>query len=340
MKLQDFGVPGGSRKTLVVLGAGASRGASFVTNQVGVLPPLDCDFFQQLSRMHTCESAARLLEFVRSEYGHESGLSMEVFFSEADYTDRFHEELSVDRGPKVKRYQAALSDFYVSLAQLLNVSTSSPCDYHERLASQLHAEDSIISFNYDCIVDSALRERAGRRWDPDRQGYGFQVTDGATQWSHSSRGRAPQSSIRLLKMHGSANWNIESGSVSLLPHPAEDTLANRIIPPTWFKNLQISPFTEVWKRARLAVRSARIIVVVGYSVPPTDLFSRSLFKVEAGSKEKREKLDLLVLVNPDSASRQTFTNLVKGALEPRTRILEYATLQELDEVLLTNSPNP
>lgn len=57
MNLSDFGLTGGARKTLLLLGAGASRGASFVTDRTLVLPPLDLDFFQQLARMDYSEES-------------------------------------------------------------------------------------------------------------------------------------------------------------------------------------------------------------------------------------------------------------------------------------------
>ena len=103
MQLSNFGIPGGALKTLILLGAGASRGASFATDESKPLPPLDLDFFQQLARLDSTDESRRLLEFVRSEYQHEVGLSMEQFFSEADYTNRFHQDLNVDRGRLVKR---------------------------------------------------------------------------------------------------------------------------------------------------------------------------------------------------------------------------------------------
>ena len=118
------------------------------------------------------------------------------------------------------------------------------------------------------------------------------------------------------------------------PEPAKnESLEGSVIPPTWFKDLTTPPFDSIWRRARIAVRSARIIVVVGYSVPPTDLFSRSLFKVEAGSKLREEKLDLLVVVNPNREARRGFVELVRGGLEPRTRILELPRLKDLDDLL-------
>lgn len=333
MRLEDFGIPGGKRKTLVVLGAGASRGASFVTGEIGVLPPLDVDFFQQLTRIPDCAAGARLMEFVRAEYGHEAGLSMERFFSEADYTHRFHEEVKVDRGAKVRRYGRALDDFFEALAALLRLATSDDCTFHGRLADRLHADDTVLTFNYDCIVDRALRDHAGNRWDPDKEGYGFSIAGGGATWRRHGKGQHPKTSIELLKMHGSANWRTKATTVSLRDPGRASTLKGSIIPPSWFKDLASAPFASVWKKARIAVRRARIILVVGYSVPQTDLFSRSLFKVEAGSKEKREKLDLLVLVNPDRAARRYFVDLVREGLEPTTRVLEFSRLKDLGSLL-------
>lgn len=343
MRLEHFGLKGVRRKALVVLGAGASRGAEFVQRMTGALPPLDADFFQQLSRLRESKPSAQLLEFVRSEYGHGAGLSMEQFFSEADYTKRFHAELKVDPGPQVKRYEKTLDDFYEALADLLSETTARRCQYHELLAGALHADDTVLTYNYDCIMDRALEIAGGHRWDPAKGSYGFDVTAGAAAWCRLEKGRKPAKPIQLLKMHGSVNWIVtEEGadgtSVSLRPDGDDiSTLKGSIIPPTWFKDLTRFPFADVWKRARIAVRRARIIVVVGYSVPQTDLFSRSLFKVEAGSKEKREKLDLLVLVNPDANSRHEFIDLVSGGIEPRTRVLEYEKLEDLHALMERNT---
>ena len=260
---------------------------------------------------------------------------MEQFFSEADYTNRFHRDLKADRGPLIRRYERALDDFFAVLPAMLNATTSEKCTYHARLASLLHAQDCVINFNYDCLMDRALRDKSNRRWDPDKGGYGFEVVGGSTRWRRHAAGHPVDRSIRLLKMHGSLNWRRHSASKVGL---AADTntvssLKGVIIPPTWFKDLTEFPFNEIWKTARQEVRTSRIMVVVGYSVPQTDLFSRSLFKVEAGSKEKREQLDLLVLVNPDERARRQFLDLIRGGVEAGTRILEYRTLQELDAVM-------
>ncbi len=335
MKLSDFSVSGGNRKTLVVLGAGASRGASFVDDQSKPLPPLDLDFFQQLSRIQQSEEGHRLLSFVRQEYQHEIGLSMEQFFSEADYTNRFHHELHLDRGPYVKRYDRALSDFYNVLPTLLERTTADNCSYHASIAKHLRPFDCIISFNYDCIMDRALRDQAGRNWNPDNGSYGFDVSAGSRYWKQHIGQSPVNNPIKLLKLHGSQNWKRSSTSSIKLCRSTKEvsTLEGVIIPPTWFKNLTIFPFADIWKAARKEVRSARILVVIGYSVPKTDLFARSLFKVEAGSKEKREKLDLLVIVNPDEIARRAFIELIRGGIHASTRILEYKLLMDFDKLL-------
>lgn len=333
MRLENFGLRGGQRKTLIILGAGASRGASFVSRRTDVLPPLDLDFFQQLARLNDCAASARLIEFVRTEYPNELRLSMEQFFSEADYTNRFHSELSIDKGPRVKKYDQALSDFYVAIARVLSESAGGSCKYHSRIVELLTAEDSILSFNYDCIMDRALREKGSNRWDPERGGYGVTVTGATDRWRSPAKGKSPQGTIRLLKMHGSLNWEIINDVLSLRDSDTASTAEGSIIPPSWFKNLTSEPYATIWRNARRAVRSARIIAVVGYSVPVTDLFSQSLLKVEAGSKEKREKLDALVLVNPDRDARRRFLDIVRNGLESSTRVLEYESMDVLHERL-------
>ena len=334
MQLEDFGLSGGTRKTLVILGAGASRGCSLVEDGVNPLPPLDLDFFQQVSRLPDSEAAEKLLAFVRAEYGHELRLSMEQFFSEADYTNRFHTELNVDRGARIKKFQDALENFHSAVADLLRLLANGDCQWHQRIIDRLGVGDSIISFNYDCIVDRALKTNGGNRWDPERGGYGFEISGDIDAWRTATRGQPPKSSIQLLKMHGSINWNSSKKKVRLVSDlSAVQSTKGSIIPPTWFKELTEEPYASIWKIARLAVRSARILIVVGYSVPQTDLFSQSLLKVEAGSKNRKEKLDALVLVNPDRAARRKFADLVSRGLEPATRILEYNSLEQLYERL-------
>lgn len=331
----DLSVWGGAerRKALIVLGAGASFGAQLGGGSFGARPPLDLGFFSELQKLSPTSEIEGLLEFVRQEFGPGLRLSMEEFFSQVEYTERFHQELKIDPGPRIKKYRRALDRFYAVLPQLFAAAIGDrTCPLHGQIAARLFVDDVVLSFNYDCLIDAALRDHANRRWDPERRGYGFEVEGGGAAWRrHTGKGAPFKSSVTLLKPHGSFNWRrSRRGTVTLEGQPYSIASArDRIIPPTWFKRLADNPFAEVWKRARAEIRACRALVVVGYSVPATDLFSRALFKAEVGAKEHRASLEFLVLVNPDSGARARFADLVSGGIEARTRILEFETLEAM-----------
>ncbi|MBI5559915.1 MAG: hypothetical protein HY883_01395, partial [Deltaproteobacteria bacterium] len=156
-----------NHKALIVLGAGASRGASFVKTNQNPKPPLDNDFFSQIQfikKAANTEQIEKLLDFVNKEFGSTIGVSMEEVFSQADYTSRFHKEVHVDTGPVVKRYVEALNCFYKSLPLLFQKAIRGNCEFHETLVEQMESTDVVLSFNYDCLIDNALKEKADRKW--------------------------------------------------------------------------------------------------------------------------------------------------------------------------------
>lgn len=322
----------GWRKTLIVLGAGASRGASFVSDAYRARPPLDCDFFSELQRLKQETDVKELLYLVREEFGVDPTLSMEHFFSQVEYMNRFHQEFNIDPGRKKIKYYRMLERFYRSLPILFNQAIGNEsCEYHERLVDLLHTNDVILSFNYDCLIDNALRNRAGKRWNPEK-GYGFSVREGVSNWrAKRLRGRDAKRSISLLKPHGSLNWHINgTGLVTLEEKPYDIKSAEgRIIPPTLFKNIEEKPYKNIWEKIRREIRGCRALIVIGYSVPATDLFSRALFRADISSKIKREELEFLILVNPDHVARQEFVNLIRDGIKESTRIIEFDNLKEM-----------
>ena len=231
----DFNINGETQKlpTLVVLGAGASRGASFVDAACKVRPPLDGDFFSELQRLELSvlqqPAVLGLLDFVRSEFGSDLNLSMEEFFSQVESTIRFYEELGISEQENIQRYQKALDRFYNSLPLLFQQDIGEMgCEYHERLVRHLDVGtgDAILSFNYDCIVDATLSGHADGYWLPEK-GYGFPIRRGKEDYhapiddcnaSGSALFRWKKNrdvTLTLLKMHGSLNWEIKFGSLRI-----------------------------------------------------------------------------------------------------------------------------
>lgn len=337
-----------SKKTVVILGAGASRGARCFHDKF-LPPPLDTDFFSLIERVqHREPDLKQLLEFVKSEFGEASLPRMEELFTQIEALSEFHENLNITPGPKIKRYRRQLETFVGNIAQYFQrvfIDSSSglhvTCEHHDRLAELLHAEDAVVTFNYDCLMDNALCRKAGRRWNPARS-YGFEVEETATTTWCPQRlnGRPPRTPIVLLKLHGSLNWDRSGGSAPNQlalrdePYTHSGRAPAEIIPPVWNKSImQDEVFKHIWKEARRTLRTGPVLIVIGYSVPFTDLLSQALIRVAASDRAQNHKLSHVIVVNPDSHARRRFIHLVQGGMNAGTSVIELNTLSDLSNLL-------
>ena len=327
----------------VILGAGASRGATCFDG-TWAQSPLDADFFDQIDRLKNTTDGrilSDLVAFARTEFGSADRLSMEPFFTQLESLDEFHRTLKIDRGPRVRSYQDHLERFSEYLAAVFRALRSiSPagaltCDYHRKLAAALKAGDTVVSFNYDCIMDSALHSAAGKSWNAE-SGYVVPITAGAGEWhDHSGSGRLARTPIRLLKVHGSLNWKREqTGSIQLRsdPYEAGRRPANEIVPPVWNKRVsEDEQMARVWKAARSSLRAGPILVVIGYSVPDTDLLSQVLLRV--ATSEGNRTLTHLIIVNPDPDAGHKLMSVLQRALTRTTTIVELRSWAEFGALL-------
>ena len=105
-----------------------------------------------------------------------------------------------------------------------------------------------------------------------------------------------------------------------------------VLPPGWNKRIDVNPYKQFWRKARLRLQSCKSLVVIGYSLPDTDLLARALFaevvRLRSGAGNY---LKQLVLVDPDSAVRGKLVNLFTPALGPRCRVVQYERIQNLVE---------
>ena len=87
------------KQATIILGAGATRGASCFANN-WVSAPLDNDFFlqvQKLVALDKTDALCELLEFAREEFGEELNISMEKFFTQIESLDNFHDTFKIAR---------------------------------------------------------------------------------------------------------------------------------------------------------------------------------------------------------------------------------------------------
>jgi hypothetical protein len=287
---------------------------------------LDSDFFAQAQRLSATQLSKRdrdLFAFIREEFGQLSYPTLEVFFTQVTAVDRFHHEFNI-RGRPSGRFSRHLTALRALIPRVFGEALGGlNCVWHERIANALRAGDAIISFNYDTLMDRALRTAGGKRWDSER-GYGFQVDSGSSAWNPPP-GPGPRvaSPVLLLKPHGSLNWSIEDdGSIRLVEEYAPET-AESIVPPTWDKSdVSLWPWSEVWRSARAVLGQARVVVVIGYSVPVTDQLSQALLRADVN------RLEALVVVNPDVEARRRMIQVMSSALSTTATVIELATIQE------------
>lgn len=164
----------------------------------------------------------------------------------------------------------------------------------------LTAEDSIISLNYDTVMDHILMDCIGRI------DYGF-------PFSHVF-GPCPEQerSQLLLKPHGSLNWHYCSrcnhiylfldqnkGYCSCPAVCQEDQhpLREVVVTPSYHKKFLVPQLHDVWMGCFEKIKSADVIHFVGYSFPPGDVHIIHLIKRAILAGTKRPEINV---ISPDS----------------------------------------
>ncbi|HJQ95669.1 MAG TPA: SIR2 family protein [Acidimicrobiia bacterium] len=330
---------------VVVLGAGATRGA---TTSFGkeCLPPLNADFFTQMQRLGKAKHldiTRKVIKDVVALFGPNFGLTMEDYFTQLD-SIAYIARLAAQSGPAFtsKEIGAKRDRLMQALAAVLEESTdvsrkdAPTCGHHRAIVDALSARDTIISFNYDCVVDHTLRTFAQGKWSA-KYGYGFPDPSrivGSDAWDAASPPAHSTGSIYLLKLHGSLNWQLPTPDEAD-PAKAQIKLKRRlyqqngtprftIIPPVWGKNIDVDPnLRSLWKNAERAIRQARTLALVGFSFTPTDLHVESLFRIALA---KTTRLQTLVIANPSREHRQRIRAVFSKPLAGGTLVRQYEDL--------------
>lgn len=317
------------RKTLVILGAGAIRGASFAKPDNPVLPPLDRDFFQilQLSGSGQTPEGRKLVEHVRAVYGPALDTGLETVSNNLHAAQTFHNTFNVTRGRILQEPQRLLDALDTALPALLGEAILGPCTTHSALAGRLHVGDVVISLNYDCVIDQALSEHAGFRFDPARGGYGLAVGSGAEDWRRSGKGRRARGSIQLLKLHGSLNWKGPQVPLELRADPYQRVARRVVAPPLANKPVTDPPLKKLWRQARTIVRLMRRLVIVGYSMPPADGLVRALLGTDLSPHLKD-----VVVVDPSDSTVARHIDFF-GRVAPGARVIILRSMVQFGSVL-------
>lgn len=335
---------------LFVLGAGATRGSSFVDPEVDpCLPPLDRDFFTQLQRVRNPKHQKLIKEVMKDVvqvFGQNFDVTMEIVFSTYEHTVRMLSTTGENRDFRRTELREKRDRLEQAIAVVLEDSLSEKdedghsrvvprsCEHHDKLVMELiEPQDEIITFNYDCVIDDSLRRHGSNKWNA-RYGYGFDLGAGGSLLSGDKywqpvKPASKDTTVKLFKLHGSLHFDIKSQSqsprIKLKERPytrQRGSMRFSIIPPEWHKAYDKGAFARLWKNAAAAINRARDIVVVGYSLPATDLHSTALFRTSVKAGGVRS----LVVVNPDQESRKRCRTIFQRGLNRETRVISYEYL--------------
>jgi hypothetical protein len=333
---------------VVILGAGATLGASF-SRSATVKPPLNADFFTQLQRAggkHQ-EIVAHVMKDVVDLFGPNFSLTLEDYFSQLesmiDASRHAPKAVAKLTGADLRERRKRLMK---GLAAVLEASTDDAirgkdgCSRHRKLVAHLKPRDTVISFNYDCVMDDALRRAGDKKWSA-RYGYAFLrpsrvAEEGATHWSPANPAPNMNSTIYLLKPHGSINWQLpttDEGEIVLKQrlHQQRGTPRFTIIPPGWAKRESEDPiFEDLWRKAERALRHATKIAVVGFSFTPTDLHVEAVARLALA---RGTALKALVIANPSPDDRRRIRSVFSKQLEHGAVVRQYEDFQEFVSAL-------
>ncbi len=175
----------------------------------------------------------------------------------------------------------------------------------------------VITFNYDTIVERLLPPRPDRDdndlWKLTMRGLDHRFSGGLI-----GGGPPRQDGPTLIKLHGSINWwhsgDFEDHSEEIYYGDARRNdvvvadLVQMLIPPTIEKTqfYRHRIIQLLWRRARFLLDTAQIVVVIGYSLPPSDTPIRLLMRQTLRGKN-------IIFVNPSTS--QSFRRDIVGFFE-------------------------
>lgn len=205
---------------------------------------------------------------------------------------------------------------------------------------------SVITFNYDCLLDEALfvhnpvymlptHASVGNYWSPDGC-YGFLCKPASSCLSESSSTQDRTNTL-LLKLHGSLNWRTRLGSKSPysldnLVHLSEWCDMSHIASMQNFSRLDIEPYLNrdpfmippvldksimtkesilrlIWSLAFKKLNDANTVIFMGYSLPVTDIAVRFLFR-ESLNRKDRPKVVVVNIEGDEESKKRSYIDVL------------------------------
>lgn len=340
-----------------VIGAGCSRNYSEGVTQIpGLVPPLDKDFFRMAKKVISLNGYSWLYSI--------DHLTRDI---ERLYGVRYEDELEILNDPRLsletvltlfQMREDLFGDDFSQFGVLRNLQTGERriamliqviattiyealrgpiCSKHIKLAEKMNENDFIINFNYDILMDLALR--LCDKFNDQSYLLNFYKVFNGEEWVAQ---QADDPKIIMAKLHGSLNWLHCShcNSVLLLRDQKVGdwyaTLPNTeicprcyssfhlfermLIPPLLVKKYSEPNIRYLWNESLKKIGQSMELIFIGYSLPPTDFATETLFRA---ALEKKQRDIPVSIINPDPSIVKRYS-----AIFNPNNIQHYETLDD------------
>jgi len=216
-----------------LLGAGASK--AYEESKTKVKLPLANDFFNTFNNLDISTNGWVLIGDLLNYVSDKKGISVLEFSSYKEDIEVLHSEIQEDYlnaikkgdNPEIIKYSKAYSQLVFLFCSVINeIQNGEESEFHKNLVLGLNNDDSIITFNWDTLIDKSLRNNTC--WIPED---GYYLKPNMVYRDKWGRMNKKGSNNFLLKLHGSTNWissyiqyNFQSKKIDFHHEGAEDLL--------------------------------------------------------------------------------------------------------------------
>lgn len=333
-----------------ILGAGCSRNYSQgITGVAGLSSPLDGDFFQMAKKVILARGG---------DYMFYSDLPLEHFLKDLGrmygYEELPKEPIDLFDDPRLglESVMTAFSlrreiferpvylmgfrapfpsrnlDRLLTLRRLIVITIAEAlkgpiCGKHLKLAKSMKSGDIVLSFNYDILMENALR--SVQKFTDNGYLITFYNVLSGGDWIAAD---SEKSTIPVVKLHGSLNWlkcsycdsdllaryqKVDEAAVTALDtmgcpkcNVGTANLARVIIPPLLTKGYDDPTIHYLWLEAERLLHDVEEVVIIGYSLPPTDIATETLLRTGFGSRIYKLPV---TIVNTHNNMKQHFSRI-------------------------------
>lgn len=201
-------------RRVIVLGAGASK--SYLGSKSKTKMPIANDFFDTFRKLEISANPWVLIGHIINYVVEYRNIKLEQFenFNEdieilhseiqAKLYDALNREKNIFDDPNNIVYLKAFNELIFLFVSVINEIQNGPIsDSHINLANQLKSEDSIVTFNWDTLMDRALNQETD--WNTDSGYFRSPKLIYREGWVEPVKTKK-KSFPTLLKLHGSSNW--------------------------------------------------------------------------------------------------------------------------------------